>query len=294
MAQQTFPVSAARKANAYWRLARMHRPIGTLLLLWPTLWALWIAARGQPAWWVVAIFCVGTVLMRAAGCAMNDIADANFDRHVKRTKDRPLASGELTRREATVFAAVLAAIAFPLVWVFNPLTIALAFVALFLAASYPLTKRFFPLPQAYLGVAFGFGIPMAFAAQLNALPLIAWALLAANILWAIAYDTEYAMVDRDDDIKIGIKTAAITFGRSDVAAVMIAYALTLATLAAVGVAESLRWPYYAGLAVAAAMMAYHYLLIRDRTREGCFRAFNHNNWVGAVIFAGLVLSYALN
>ena len=277
----------------YARLARLHKPIGTLLLLWPTLWAVWIAADGRPAWWVVAIFCVGTLLMRSAGCVMNDLADADFDRHVKRTRERPLTAGLVSRREAYAVAALLTLVAAPLVLPFNALTIGLAFVALFLAASYPLTKRFLAIPQAYLGIAFGFGIPMAFAAVQNTLPATAWVLLAANILWAIAYDTEYAMVDRDDDIRIGIKTAAITFGRFDVAAVMACYAATLALLVAIGSAHRFTWPYFAGLAVAAAMMLRHYAWIRDRSREGCFRAFNDNNWVGAAIFAGIAGHYAL-
>lgn len=271
---------------------RLHKPIGTVLLLWPTLWALWIATDGRPAWWVVAIFTVGTFLMRSAGCVMNDIADADFDRHVKRTRDRPLAAGLVTRREAYVVATVLAIVAFPLVLPFNATTIGLAFVALFLAASYPLTKRFFPVPQAYLGIAFGFGIPMAFAAALGTVPPTGWALLAANVLWAIAYDTEYAMVDRDDDVRIGIKTAAITFGRFDVLAVMLCYAGTLAILAVVGAVHAFGAWYHAGLAVAGGMMVWHWFLIRDRTREGCFRAFNHNNWVGAAVFAGIALDYA--
>jgi 4-hydroxybenzoate polyprenyltransferase len=231
--------------------------------------------------------------MRSAGCVVNDVWDANFDAQVKRTRDRPVATGEVTRREALVVAAVLALAAFGLVLVFNVFTIALAVVALLLAVTYPLTKRFFVLPQAYLGIAFGFGIPMAFAAQTDALPATAWWLLAANVLWAIAYDTEYAMVDRDDDVKLGIRTSAILFGRHDVAAVMACYAGTLAILAWVGMYEKLRWPYYAGLAVAAGMMASHYTLIRDRTREGCFKAFLHNNWVGAAVFAGIVAAYAL-
>jgi 4-hydroxybenzoate polyprenyltransferase len=231
--------------------------------------------------------------MRSAGCAVNDVWDASFDAQVKRTRDRPVATGEVTRREALLVAATLALLAFGLVLVFNVFTIALSVVALLLAVTYPLTKRFFVLPQAYLGIAFGFGIPMAFAAQTDALPATAWWLLAANVLWAIAYDTQYAMVDRDDDVKLGIRTSAILFGRHDVAAVMSCYAATLAILAWVGMYEKLRWPYYAGLAVAAGMMASHYTLIRDRTREGCFKAFLHNNWVGAAIFAGIVAAYAL-
>jgi 4-hydroxybenzoate polyprenyltransferase len=281
------------RIDLYERLMRLDRPIGTLLLLWPTLWAVWIAAAGEPHWAVVAIFALGTLLMRSAGCVVNDVFDAGFDAHVERTRRRPLAAGEIGRREALMLAALLALMAFALVLVFNPLTIALSVVALLLAATYPLTKRFLAIPQAYLGIAFGFGIPMAFAAQLDALPATAWWLLAANVSWAIAYDTEYAMVDRDDDRKIGIRTAAITLGRWDVAGVMTGYAATLALLAWVGVRERLAWPYYAGLAVAGGMMLYHYRLIRGRGREGCFRAFLHNNWVGAAIFAGIVAAYGL-
>jgi 4-hydroxybenzoate polyprenyltransferase len=272
---------------------RLDKPIGTLLLLWPTLWAVWIAAAGRPHWVTVWIFALGTLLMRSAGCVVNDVWDARFDAQVKRTRDRPVATGEVPRREALAVAAALALLAFGLVLVFNAFTVVLSVVALLLAVTYPLTKRFFVLPQAYLGIAFGFGIPMAFAAQTNELPATAWWLLAANVLWAIGYDTEYAMVDRDDDVRIGIRTSAILFGRHDVAAVMICYAATLAILVWVGMYEKLRWPYYAGLAVAAAMTGYHYTLIRDRTREGCFKAFLHNNWVGAAIFAGIVAAYAL-
>jgi 4-hydroxybenzoate polyprenyltransferase len=287
------PLPLAARLALYARLARLHKPIGTLLLLWPTLWALWIAADGRPAWGLVAIFCAGTFLMRSAGCAMNDLADADFDRHVKRTRERPLAAGSVSRREAYGVAAVLTALAALLVLPLNGLTIALAFVALFLAASYPFTKRFLAIPQAYLGIAFGFGIPMAFAAVTGTLPGTAWALLAANVFWAIAYDTEYAMVDRDDDLRIGIRTAAITFGRYDVAAVMVCYAAMLAILAGVGAAHGFALAYFVGLAVAAGMMMRHYLMIRDRSREGCFAAFNDNNWVGAAIFAGIAVDYAL-
>jgi 4-hydroxybenzoate polyprenyltransferase len=291
---RAMPAAALRSRIAlYERLMRLDKPIGTLLLLWPTLWAVWIAASGRPHWVTVWIFALGTLLMRSAGCVVNDVWDARFDAQVKRTRDRPVATGEVTRREALAVAAVLALAAFGLVLVFNVFTIVLAVVALLLAVTYPLTKRFFVLPQAYLGIAFGFGIPMAFAAQTDALPATAWWLLAANVLWAIAYDTEYAMVDRDDDVRIGIRTSAILFGRHDVAAVMACYAGTLAILAWVGMYEKLRWPYYAGLAVAAGMMASHYTLIRDRTREGCFKAFLHNNWVGAAVFAGIVAAYAL-
>ncbi len=281
------------RIDLYERLMRLDKPIGTLLLLWPTLWAVWIAAAGEPHWAVVAIFALGTLLMRSAGCVINDVWDAPFDAHVERTRRRPLAAGEIGRREALMLAALLVLMAFGLVLVFNALTIALSVAALFLAATYPLTKRFLAVPQAYLGIAFGFGIPMAFAAQLNALPATAWWLLAANVFWAIAYDTEYAMVDRDDDVKLGLRTSAILFGRHDVAAVMLCYGATLAILAWVGVYERLNWPYYAGLAVAGGMMAYHYPLIRGRTRAGCFKAFLHNNWVGGAIFAGIVAAYGL-
>ena len=287
-------VSLVERLGHYERLMRLDKPIGTLLLLWPTLWALWIAAQGRPAWLVVWIFGLGTLLMRSAGCVMNDLADARFDADVERTRERPLATGVVSRTEAIMLAAILALLAFGLVLVLNPFTIALSVAALFLAASYPLTKRFLAIPQAYLGIAFGFGIPMAFAAVLNELPFTAWLLLAANVLWAIAYDTEYAMVDRDDDLRIGIKTSAITFGRYDVAAVMACYAAMLAILACVGRYERLDWPYYAGLAAAAGMMAYHYSLIRHRTRAGCFKAFLQNNWVGGAIFAGILGAYAMH
>jgi len=265
---RTMPAAATRsRIVLYERLMRLDKPIGTLLLLWPTLWAVWIAAWGSPHWITIWIFALGTLLMRSAGCVVNDVWDAEFDAQVKRTRDRPVATGEVSRREALVVAAVLALAAFALVLFFNPFTIALSVVALALAVTYPLTKRFLVLPQAYLGIAFGFGIPMAFAAQLNELPATAWWLLAANVCGAIAYDTEYAMVDRDDDVKLGIRTAAILFGRHDVAAVMICYAATLAILAWVGMYEKLGLAYYAGLAVAA--------------------------WVGAAIFAGIVATYAL-
>ena len=279
------------RTTLYERLMRLDKPIGTLLLLWPTLWGLWIAADGRPPWLMVAIFCLGTLLMRSAGCVMNDLADRDFDAHVKRTRERPLAAGQVSVKEALWLAAGLTIGAFCLVLAFNRLTIALSFAALGLAATYPFTKRFFSMPQAYLGVAFGFGIPMAFAAVGNQLPALAWWLLLANIFWVIAYDTEYAMVDRDDDLKIGIKTAAITLGRFDVAAVMLCYALTLALLAMIGVKLQFGLYYYLGLGAAGLIMLYHYTLIRERRREDCFKAFLHNNWVGAVIFAGIAANY---
>ncbi len=280
-----------KRLDAYERLTRLDKPIGTLLLLWPTLWAVWLASRGSPRLDVVIIFALGTLLMRSAGCAVNDFADRDFDPHVERTRGRPLAAREIGPAEALAVGAALAALAFCLVLFLNRFTIALSVVALAVAASYPFTKRFFALPQAYLGIAFGFGIPMAYAAVLDRLPAECWALLAANVFWSIAYDTEYAMVDRDDDVKIGIRTAALTFGRYDVAAVMLCYAAMLAILTGLGAALRLAWPYFAALAAAGGLMLYHYFLIRGRTRAGCFKAFLHNNWVGAVIFAGVVLSF---
>jgi 4-hydroxybenzoate polyprenyltransferase len=286
--------SAARRINAYERLIRLDKPIGALLLLWPTLWGLWIAARGQPLLEEVLIFFMGTFLMRSAGCAMNDWADRDFDGRVERTRDRPLAAREIAPKEALIVAAALAALAFCFALFLNRFAILLSFAGLAIAALYPFAKRFFPLPQLCLGIAFSFGIPMAFAAVLNALPRECWMLFAASVFYGFAYDTEYAMVDRDDDLKIGIRTSAITLGRFDVAAVMASYGAMVALLAWAGLALRLRWPYYAGLGAAAAMMLYHYALIRGRTREGCFRAFRHNNWVGAAIFAGIVGNYSFH
>lgn len=267
---------------------RLDKPIGTLLLLWPTLWALWIATRGQPHWLLVWIFALGTLLMRSAGCVINDYADRDFDPHVKRTQDRPLAARKVSTREALILASVLTLCAGALILPLSKVVWAYAVVAVFLAASYPFTKRFFALPQAYLGIAFGFGIPMAFAAVLDTVPLLGWAMLLANVFWALAYDTEYAMVDRDDDLRIGIRTAAITFGRYDVVAVMVCYAMTLAILAAVGQQLHMGKFYFAGLGAAGLIAAYHYTLIRSRSREGCFKAFRHNNWFGVAVFAGIV------
>ena len=283
----------AERITLYERLMRLDKPIGTLLLLWPTLWALWIAAAGEPAWLMVWIFAFGTLLMRSAGCVVNDYADRDIDKHVKRTQDRPITAGKVSGTEAWILASALALLAFLLILQMNKLVWALALVALFLAVSYPYAKRFFVLPQAYLGVAFGFGIPMAFAAVHGSVPSIAWWLLTANIFWAIAYDTEYAMVDRDDDVRLGILTSAITFGSSDVSMVMLNYALALFILAAIGVDQHFGWAYFAGLAVAAIMVVYHYRLIRTRTREGCFAAFMHNNWLGAAVFAGIALDHYL-
>ena len=273
----------------YARLVRLDKPIGSLLLLWPTLCALWLASAGKPDWHLVAIFTVGTVLMRSAGCAINDFADRDFDRHVKRTADRPLTSGQIKAWEAVVVAALLALISFVLIQALNRLTQQLSVLAVLIAASYPYFKRFFALPQAYLGIAFGFGIPMAYAAVLDAVPVEAWVLLLANVFWALAYDTEYAMVDRDDDLRIGIRTSAITFGRYDVLAVMLCYTISLALITAVGLQRGLGAGFLIGMLVAAGIALYHWTLIRGRDRMRCFAAFRHNNWLGAAVFAGVAL-----
>jgi 4-hydroxybenzoate polyprenyltransferase len=282
-----------KRIDAYERLIRLDKPIGTLLLLWPTLWAVWIAAQGRPLVEELIIFVMGTILMRSAGCALNDWADRDFDGHVARTRDRPLAAGEITPNEALAVGALLAALAFCFALFLNRFAILLSFAALAIACLYPFAKRFFPLPQLCLGIAFAFGVPMAFAAIRNALPWQCWVLFAASVCYGFAYDTEYAMVDRDDDIKIGMRTSAITLGRYDVAAVMASYALMVALLAWLGIALGFRWPFYAGLGAAGGMMFYHYRLIRERSREGCFRAFRHNSWVGLAVFAGIVLSFEL-
>ncbi|MCP5279774.1 MAG: 4-hydroxybenzoate octaprenyltransferase [Thiobacillus sp.] len=284
-------MTLTERLNEYEKLMRLDKPIGILLLAWPTLWGLWLSGGGQPDWAVLWVFLLGVVLMRSAGCVVNDYADRDFDPHVERTKNRPLAARRISEKEALILAAALALLAFLLILPLqNWLLIKLSFAAAFLAATYPFTKRFFAIPQAYLGIAFGFGIPMAFAAHLEAVPSIAWLLLVANMFWAIAYDTEYAMVDRADDLKIGIKTSAITFGRHDVTAVMLCYAITLGLLAWAGHALQLHWPYYLGLAVAAGVAGYHYTLIRHREPARCFKAFLHNNWFGAAVFAGMVAS----
>lgn len=282
------------RLDRYEKLMRLDKPIGILLLLWPTLWAVWIAGSGRPPWLVVWIFVLGTVLMRSAGCVINDYADRDFDPHVERTKLRPLAARTVSVREAFILFGMLVASAFLLVLpLLTPLLFGLALVAVFLAASYPFTKRFFAIPQAYLGVAFGFGIPMAFAAVLGHIPETAWWLLAANIFWAVAYDTEYALVDREDDLRIGIRTSALTFGRFDIAAIMCCYVITLALLAYVGWRQGFGWPFMTGLAVAAGIAGYHYTLIRERERMRCFKAFLHNNWFGAAVFVGIVADYLL-
>ena len=292
MYMNLFSEKIRTRLNLYERLMRLDKPIGILLLLWPTLWGLWLSALGRPNWAVVWIFALGTVLMRSAGCVINDFADRDFDRHVARTKDRPLTAGKVSAKEAILLFISLSACAFLLILPLRSgLILGLSVAALFLAASYPFTKRFFAVPQAYLGIAFGFGIPMAYAAQVGSVPSEAWWLLLANVFWAIAYDTEYAMVDRADDLKIGIKTSAITFGRFDVAAVMFCYAAALGLIGWVGYGLHLGGFFYAGLLVSAGIAAYHYTLIRSREPAACFKAFLHNNWIGASIFAGIALDF---
>lgn len=281
----------SEKIEAYQRLMRLDKPIGILLLLWPTLGALLIAGHGKPGWTVVLIFVTGTVLMRSAGCVMNDIADQQYDGLVERTQHRPLPNNQVNKKEAYLLAAVLSLLAFGLVTRLNMLTVKLSVAALFLAITYPLTKRFFAMPQAYLGIAFGFGIPMAFAAINNDIPSVAWVLLLANVFWVIAYDTEYAMVDREDDLKIGIKSSAITFGHFDVVAVMFCYALSLLLLAIAGDQLQMGSAYYLGLAVAGGLAVHHYFLIKARDRKNCFKAFLGNNWLGLSVFLGVAGHY---
>jgi 4-hydroxybenzoate polyprenyltransferase len=285
--------SPPSRLSLYLGLIRWDRPAGTYLLLWPTLSALWIAAGGFPGWHLLAVFVLGTFLMRSAGCAVNDVADRDFDKHVKRTAQRPVTSGAVSPREALILGAVLALLAFVLVLTTNATTIAWSFAALAVTVVYPYTKRFLSMPQAVLGVAFSFGIPMAFAAVRGDVPALAWWLLLGNLFWVLAYDTEYAMVDRDDDLKIGIHTSAITLGRFDLAGVMLFYGAYLAIWAALGVQLRFGAAYFAGLAVATAIAAWHYTLIRDRSRDGCFRAFRLNHWLGFVVFAGVVADHLL-
>ena len=284
-------MSISQRLHLYIQLTRLHRPIGILLLLWPTLWAVWIAGKGHPDWSIIFIFTLGTVLMRSAGCVINDYADRHIDKHVARTKERPLTSGKVSAREALWLAAGLALLSLLLILPLNKLTLLLSIPAVFLAASYPFTKRFFAIPQAYLGIAFGFGIPMAFAATLGHVPPVAWVLLLANVFWAIAYDTEYAMVDSDDDIHLGIHSSALFFGKYDVIAVMACYSITLVLLALAGLMAGLGLVYFVGLIVAEGIALHHYQLIKDRNRDKCFAAFLHNNWFGAAVFAGVAGNY---
>jgi 4-hydroxybenzoate polyprenyltransferase len=281
------------KARLYLDLIRWNRPAGWLLLLWPSLAALWVAADGFPGWHLVAVFTLGTVLMRSAGCCVNDVADREFDRHVKRTAQRPVTTGAVSVREALVLGAVLALLAFGLVLTTNAAAIAWSFAALAIAIAYPYAKRHVSMPQAVLGVAFSFGIPMAFAAVRGEVPLLAWVLLLGNLFWVLAYDTEYAMVDRDDDLRIGIKTSAITLGRADVAVVMACYAATLLVWAVVLAGRIPAAVLVVTMAAAGAQAVWHFTLIRDRSRAGCFKAFRLNHWFGFAVFAGTVLGYTV-
>lgn len=274
------------------RIDTLDKQVGTMLLLWPTMWGLWFAAEGFPPLYLVFIFAFGSFLMHSAGCVINDYADREFDRHVARTRQRPLATGAISAREAMWVGFFLLLLAFLLLLPLNALVFWLAIAALVLAASYPFTKRFLAVPQAYLGLAFGFGIPMSFAAVQNTVPLLAWLLLLANLFWVVAYDTIYAMVDREDDIKLGrIHTSAITFGRYDVLAVMLCYALFFALTVMAGFMAGRGWVFFGGMALAALLATHVYTLIRSRDRAGCWRAFVRNNWVGAAVFAGLALDY---
>ncbi|MET0311673.1 MAG: 4-hydroxybenzoate octaprenyltransferase [Burkholderiaceae bacterium] len=287
-------MTAVRGRPGLWLdLIRWNRPAGWLLLLWPTLGALWVASHGFPGWHLLVVFTLGTILMRSAGCCVNDVADREFDRHVKRTAQRPVTTGAVSVKEALLLGAVLALLAFALVLTTNTTAIVLSFGALAIALAYPYAKRFVSMPQAVLGVAFSFGIPMAFAAVQSRVPVLAWVLLLGNLFWVLAYDTEYAMVDRDDDVRIGMKTSAITLGRADVPVIMACYAAFIATWFAALAGRQLGWPFWLGLAAAGAQAAWHGLLIRDRSREGCFKAFRLNHWVGFAVFAGIVAGYAL-
>ena len=278
------------KISLYLDLIRWNRPAGWLLLLWPTLSALWVASGGFPGWHLLIVFTLGTILMRSAGCCLNDVADRDFDKHVKRTAERPVTSGRIGVKEALLLGAMLALIAFGLVLTLRPETMAWSFAAMAVAVAYPFAKRFVAMPQAVLGLAFSFGIPMAFAAVTGEVPSIAWVLLLGNLFWVLAYDTEYAMVDRDDDLKIGMKTSAITLGQWDVVAVMFFYAVFFAVWG-VALEASDKPLLLAGLAAAALQAAWHFWLIKDRTRDGCFKAFRLNHWVGFAAFVGVALSY---
>jgi 4-hydroxybenzoate polyprenyltransferase len=281
------------RIRQYWLLARFDRPIGILILLWPALWALWVAGDGKPDLRVLIVICLGVVLMRAAGCVINDYADRDFDPHVERTRQRPIAAGKVKPKEALMVFVVLCLCAFGLVLLLNVYTIMLSFIAAFLAASYPFMKRYTQLPQAYLGIAFGWAVPMSFSAQLDSIPAVAWVMYLAVVLWALVYDTMYAMVDKDDDLKIGVKSTAILFGAYDRQIMAILQLIILALLIAIGLIQQLSWPYYGGLLVAAGLFAYQQKLIFHRDKTLCFKAFLNNNWFGMTVFAGLAMAYWL-
>lgn len=290
---QSVPRFGSTRLDAYWRLMRFDKPIGIFLLLWPGLWALWIAGQGRPQPLVVAVIVLGTTVMRAAGCVINDYADRHFDPHVERTRQRPIAAGEVSPQEALRLFVGLCLLALGLVSLLNPLTIALSVPGALLAASYPFMKRYTHLPQAYLGLAFGWAVPMSFAAETGGIPGVAWVLYAATVLWALIYDTMYAMVDRDDDLRIGVKSTAILFGDYDRLIIAALQLSMLAILWALGLTLRLGLPYELGLLGAAGLALYQQWLIRDRSRAACFRAFLNNHWFGAVIFAGIALDYGL-
>lgn len=281
----------SQRLRGYWLLIRANRPIGIYLLLWPALWALWIAGEGRPTWWVVVVFVLGTALMRSAGCAINDFADREFDRAVERTRGRPLATGLVTPKEALAVFVVLSLAAFGLVLLLNAKTIAHSFVAVGLAAVYPFTKRVTHLPQVFLGLAFGWAVPMAFTALQGAIPPVAWIILLATVVWAVIYDTMYAMVDRNDDLLVGVKSTAILFGRFDRASIAVLQVLMLGLLALVGVLAARGEIYYLGLAVAGGLFIYQQYLIRDREPARCFHAFLNNNYFGMTVFVALLVDY---
>jgi 4-hydroxybenzoate polyprenyltransferase len=283
----------ADRIRQYWLLARFDKPIGILILLWPALWALWVASDGKPDLLVLTVFCLGVVLMRAAGCVINDYADRDFDPHVARTQQRPIAAGKVKPKEALTVFVVLCLCAFGLVLLLNIYTILLSFIGAFLAASYPFMKRYTHLPQAYLGIAFGWAVPMAFSAQLNNIPPVAWVMYLAVVLWALVYDTMYAMVDKDDDLKIGVKSTAILFGSYDRQIMAGLQLVILGLLIAVGQMAHAGWPYYGGILIAAGLSAYQQKLIFHREKAQCFKAFLNNNWFGVAVFAGLVVDYWL-
>ncbi|UCU98846.1 4-hydroxybenzoate octaprenyltransferase [Acidovorax radicis] len=285
------PASSRSRLSLYLDLIRWDRPAGWLVCLWPTLGALWIAADGFPGWHLLAVFVLGTFLMRSAGCCVNDVADRDFDKHVKRTANRPITTGAVSVKEALVLAAVLALMSFGLVLTTNTAAVGWSVPALLVAIAYPFTKRFIAMPQAVLGIAFNFGIVIAFAAVQGAVPAVAWWLWLGNLCWVLAYDTEYAMVDRDDDLKIGIKTSAITLGRFDVAGIVVFYLVFLSIWALALIPYALGATFYIALAVALAQAVWHFTLIRTRTREGCFKAFRINHWLGCTVFCGIAGSY---